>query len=60
MMMEERDQCFCTLCQGQGLDRYDRLCTKCQGTGLELSTVEERRELASHELNYVYRRPDVR
>lgn len=58
--METRDLCFCTLCQGRGLDKYDRLCTKCMGTGLEHDTVAERRELASHELNYVYRRPDYR
>lgn len=58
--METRDPKYCTLCQGRGLDKYDRLCTKCQGTGLEHDTVAERRELASHELPHIYRRPDYR
>ena len=43
--MEERDEMYCTLCNGRGLDRYDRLCRKCLGTGFEPDTVDSRRQL---------------
>ena len=43
--MEERDEMYCTLCNGRGLDRYDRICRKCLGTGYEPDTVDSRRQL---------------
>ena len=55
--MEERDEQYCTLCQGRGLDRYDRLCPKCLGTGLEHDTVDSRRILIRDGYKDVHSRP---
>lgn len=40
MNTEDRDQMYCLLCHGRGLDQQDHTCRRCNGTGYEPDTLE--------------------